>query len=68
MKVLAVTPDGIAGKSDLKVGDTIVNVGEEPVSDTRELLAEFRDAVSEEEVVTLVVERGSARVEVQLRP
>ena len=68
MKVLAVPPDGIAGKSDLKVGDIIVSVGEEPVADTRELLAEFRNAASEEEVVTLVVQRSSARVEVQLRP
>jgi hypothetical protein len=68
VKVQAVTEDGVAGRSKLQAGDVFVAVGDEPVEDARELLAEFRRIAGEQEAVPVFVERGGARIEIQVRP
>ena len=66
--VQSVTEDGIAGRSKLQAGDQLVAVGDEPVDNARELLAEFRKAASDLEVVPLFVERDGKRLEIRVRP
>lgn len=68
MTIKAVTADGVAGRGKLQAGDEVVAVGEEPVEDARELLAEFRSAVSDQEFVPVFVNRSGRRVELRLRP
>ena len=64
----SVTADGLAGRSQLATGDTVVAVGDEPVANARELLAAFREQASEQEVVVLTVQRRDRRLKVQVRP
>ena len=66
--ITSVTADGLAGRSKLAAGDKVVAVGDEPVTSARELLAEFRKQASEQDVVTLAVERRGQRVQIQVRP
>ncbi len=68
MTIKAVTTDGVAGRGKLQAGDEVVAVGDEPVEDARELLAEFRSAVSDQEFVPVFVNRSGRRVELRLRP
>ncbi len=68
VKVTAVTEDGVAGKAKLQAGDVVVAVGEEPVEDARELLAEFRRIAGEQDAVPVFVERSGARIEIRVRP
>lgn len=68
VKVTSVTADGLAGRSQLATGDTVVAVGDEPVANARELLAAFREQASEQEVVVLTVQRRDRRLKVQVRP
>ncbi|MGC6487490.1 MAG: M20/M25/M40 family metallo-hydrolase [Planctomycetota bacterium] len=68
LEVKSVTPDGLAGRSDLRADDAVVAVGDEPVENARELLAAFRKQAGEQAVVTLTVRRRGDRLQVSVRP
>ncbi|MCK5941367.1 MAG: PDZ domain-containing protein, partial [Planctomycetes bacterium] len=68
LRVRSVTEDGMAGRSKLQAGDTIVAVGDQKVGNARELLAEFRKQAEEDGEVVLSVQRGGDHLQIKVRP
>ena len=64
--VLSVEADGPADKGGILLGDVLVEIGGHPIGDTDDVQTALRGSIGRE--LPVVILRGGARAELQVRP